>query len=138
MASDRYYGLMWDQALELCERAERLHRRFLRYLGPRSGDLAWEAPVDIQETRDGCVVLVALPGVAEKDIELHFDRGELTVSAVRPSAPAEPGAMIRRLEIPYGRFFRQVALSTPDLALLSARYDNGCLEVRFGRLTLSK
>jgi len=133
MSIERHYGFMWDQAVELCQEAERLHRRFLRYLGPQSEEPTWEAPVDIQETRGGFVLLFALPGVAEEDIQLRLERGQLSVSAVRRLRAAESGAVIRRLEIPYGRFVRQVALSATGLELQAARYHGGCLEVRLAR-----
>jgi hypothetical protein len=38
--------------------------------------------------------------------------------------------MIRRLEIPHGRFVRQIALSGPAVEIADSRYLNGCLEVR--------
>jgi len=138
MNIERHYELMWNQALELSQRAERLHRRFLRYLGPSSEELTWEIPVDIQETREGYFVLFALPGVAEEDIDLQFEAGELSVSAVRqPSLVPSPIA-VRRLEIPHGRFLRQIALSASALQLQSARYRNGCLEVRLIRVADSE
>jgi hypothetical protein len=43
---------------------------------------------------------------------------------------AEPGAIIRRLEIPHGRFVREIALSGPALKIAESQYHNGCLEVR--------
>jgi HSP20 family molecular chaperone IbpA len=46
---------------------------------------------------------------------------------------AEPGALIRRLEIPHGRFVREIALSGPALRIADSRYVDGCLEVRLVR-----
>ena len=124
---------MWLQALELVDQAERLQRRFLRYLGPAGDAVSWEPPVDIQETPEGLVLVFALPGVTESDIEVHLEGGALTVSAIRRLALAHPEAVIRRLEIPHGRFVRQIELSGPALKLASSRYLNGCLEVRLVR-----
>jgi HSP20 family molecular chaperone IbpA len=42
-------------------------------------------------------------------------------------------ALVRRLEIPYGRFVRQITLSGPALRIECTRCLNGCLEVRLVR-----
>lgn len=130
MSSERQYGWMWLQAVELSDQAERLHRRFLRYLGPGADAVTWEPPVDIQETEEGFILLFALPGVAHEDIEVRLECAVLTVSAMRPVRLADPDAVIRRLEIPHGRFVRSVALSGPALKIADSHYLNGCLEVR--------
>jgi HSP20 family molecular chaperone IbpA len=133
MTTERHFGLMWLQALELSEQAERLQRRFVRYLGPGTDGVSWEPPVDIHETPDGFILLFALPGVSPEDIEIRLDRASLTVSALRRVGVAERDALIRRLEIPHGRFVRQIALSGPALRVADSRYHNGCLEVRLLR-----
>jgi HSP20 family molecular chaperone IbpA len=130
MTTERHFGLMWLQALELSEQAERLQRRFVRYLGPGADAVSWEPPVDIHETPDGFILLFALPGVSPEDIEVRLDRASLTVSALRRVGVAERDAVIRRLEIPHGRFVRQIALSESALQVADSRYHNGCLEVR--------
>src|SRR5262249_52740371 len=71
--------------------------------------------VDIHETADGLILLFALPGVAAEDIEVRLERTALTVSALRRVRLAERGALIRRLEIPHGRFVREIALSGPGI-----------------------
>lgn len=54
-------------------------------------------------------VLVALPGVAPDQVQVLIEGATLTVVGERPlPAPAE--AHIRRIEIPYGRFERRIAL----------------------------
>jgi len=133
MNTERRYGWMWLRALELADEAERLHRRFLRYIGPGNDVVRWEPPVDIHETADGLVLLFALPGVAPEDIEVRLERTALTVSALRRVRLAERGALIRRLEIPHGRFVREIALSGPALRISDSIYLNGCLEVRLVR-----
>ena len=124
---------MWLRALELADEAERLHRRFLRYIGPGTDAVRWEPPVDIHETADGLILLFALPGVAPEDIEVRLEPSALTVSALRRVRLAERGALIRRLEIPHGRFVREIALPGPGLRIAESVYVNGCLEVRLVR-----
>jgi len=128
MSSERQYGWMWIQALESAEKAERLRRTFVRYLGPREQVVCWEPPVDIHESDEGLRLLFALPGVAAEDIEIRLEVGALIVSAVRGvSSPA--GGLIRTLEIPHGRFVRRIALAAPA-RIAESQYRNGCLEVR--------
>ena len=67
---------------------------------------------------------------ATEDIEIHLGRTALTVSAVRRVKLPERGAVIRRLEIPHGRFVREIALSGAALKIAESQYLNGCLEVR--------
>jgi HSP20 family molecular chaperone IbpA len=130
MSSERQYGWMWVEACEVLDRAERLQRQFLRYMGPGTDVAVWEPPVDIQETADGLILLFVLPGVVPDQINLSLEPTELTLSAVRPLKLAHPDAVIRRLEIPHGRFFRRIPLAGVPLELTSSRYENGCLEVR--------
>ena len=132
MNTERRYGWMWLRALELADEAERLHRRFLRYIGPGTDAVLWEPPVDIHETADSLIVLFALPGVAPEDIEIRLERTGLTVTALRRLKRAERGALIRRLEIPHGSFVREIALSGP-LRIAESQLVNGCLEVRLVR-----
>jgi len=133
MSIEREYGWMWLQALERSDQAERLQRRFVRYLGPGADAINWEPPVDIQETDDGVILLFALPGVAPEDIEVRLERSALTVSALRPLKLAHRDAVIRRVELPHGRFVRQIALSGPALKVAGTQHVNGCLEVRLVR-----
>ena len=133
MSSERQFGWMWVEACEVLDRAERLQRQFLRYVGPGVDAAVWEPPVDIQETADGLILLFALPGVVAEQISLTLEPTELIVSAMRPLKLSSRDAVIRRLEIPYGRFFRRIPLSGVPLKLAASRYENGCLEVRLTR-----
>lgn len=124
---------MWDEACELMDRAERLQRQFLRYVGPGGDPAVWEPPADIQESADGVMVLFALPGVAPEDIDVRLEAAALTVSALRRLRLARPNATIRRLEIPHGRFMRRIPLAGVTLAIAAIRYEHGCLEVQLVR-----
>lgn len=133
MSSERQYGWMWVEACEVLDRAERLQRQFLRYLGRGTDAAVWEPPVDIQETVDGLILLFALPGVVPEEISLSLEPTELVVSAMRPLKLGSADAVIRRLEIPHGRFLRRIPLTGVPLRLTASRYENGCLEVRLTR-----
>jgi HSP20 family molecular chaperone IbpA len=133
MSSERQYGWMWVEACEVLDRAERLRRQFLRYVGPGTDAAVWEPPVDIQETSDGLILLFALPGVVPDEISLRLEPTELIVSAMRPLKLAHSDAVIRRLEIPHGRFYRRIPLAGVPLELAARHYESGCLEVRLTR-----
>src|ERR1700737_2691838 len=64
---------MWGEALELLERADRLHRQFFQLENNRDRFPTWEPPVDIFETEQELVVLVALPGVAAEQLDVSID-----------------------------------------------------------------
>jgi HSP20 family molecular chaperone IbpA len=130
MSSERQFSWMWAQACELLERAERLQRQFVRYVGPGSDAGVWEPPVDIQVTAGEPLVVFAIPGVEPEQIKVSLEPGALTVSALRPLRLASRNAVIRRLEIPHGRFVRRVPLSGNPVRLVESHYINGCLEVR--------
>lgn len=132
ISRDRQFGWMWAQACELLDQADRMRREFVRYVGPGVGAAVWEPPVDIQETTDGLQFVFALPGVDPERIEIRLEAGALTVSAER-AARMRADAIVRRLEIPHGRFVRRIALAGARLRLTESRYQNGCLEVRLSR-----
>jgi HSP20 family molecular chaperone IbpA len=74
-------ALMWEQACDAMERAERLYRQFFH----RSrGTAAWEAPCDIFESEETLTILIALPGVDLDQIEVTLSAGVLIVSGEAP------------------------------------------------------
>jgi HSP20 family molecular chaperone IbpA len=133
MKTDRHLGWMWAQACELLEQAERLQRQYVRYIGPGIDAAVWEPPVDVQESGGEVLLQFAMPGVEPDQISVSLDSGALTVSAVRPVRLAHRNALIRRLEIPHGRFVRRIPLTGAPMRLVESVYVNGCLEVRLAR-----
>lgn len=124
-------ALMWAQACEAMERAQRLHRQFFRrsHVTP-----IWEAPCDIFETDDSLTILIALPGVAPERIEVTLSAGVLMVSGERP-LPRELGhARIHRLEIPHGHFERRIELPAARCEISGRHLADGCLMVQLHKL----
>lgn len=124
---------MWAEAVELLDRAERMHRQFFRRVAVPSRAPTWEPPVDVFETRDAIVILIALPGVPADSIEVGIDGGTLIVAGDRP-IPALRGAHIHRLEIPHGRFERRLELSHGRLEFGDQVLVNGCLTLQLRKL----
>src|SRR5687768_7551734 len=105
MSSRHFSGWMWSEALTMLERAERLQRQFFTH-----AHAAWEPPIDIVELADGLQIQVALPGVAADSITITLDAAGITVSALRPFPCRDSASHVHRIEIPYGRFERQIGL----------------------------
>jgi HSP20 family molecular chaperone IbpA len=120
----RYW--MWSQAFEMLERAERMHRQFVRPAEPRS-QVAWEPPVDVLETERAVLVLVALPGVDAGAVDARIEGAELIVSGVRVYPPEMRTAVIHRLELPQGRFERRVRLPAGRYASVDRASAHGLL-----------
>jgi HSP20 family molecular chaperone IbpA len=111
----------------MLEQADRLQRQFFgRCAVEGDAGASWEPPVDVFEVADGIEVVVALPGVSPEDVQIHFSDGALSVRAGR-AGPANRGSMIRRLEIPYGRFARRLPLPAGRYELTRQVCMNGCL-----------
>ncbi|HJV51046.1 Hsp20/alpha crystallin family protein [Noviherbaspirillum sp.] len=124
---------MWDEALELLEHADRLHRQFFQLENRRSQSPAWQPPVDIFETEWEVVVFVALPGVAAEQLEVSVDGTAVIVRGQRAMPGICRSGAIRRLEIPYGRFERRIEFPAQRFQLGQRLLKDGCL-----MLTLQK
>jgi HSP20 family molecular chaperone IbpA len=125
---------MWARACEMLDRAERLQRQFFQPSVAAGQRAAWEPPIDLFETEEALWVVVALPGVDPQAVELVLDGGDLMVVGVR-ALPAElRGAVIRRMEIPAGRFQRRIPLPPGRFQLLQRSFSHGCLVVGLQRL----
>lgn len=131
MSSNDRLAWMWDEALHALERAERRHRQFYGLtLASRRAEPLWEPPIDVFESEAEIVVSIALPGVAPESVVVEIGPTGLNVSADRP-LPPELGTMrVRRLEIPYGRFERQLELASGHYTLVERHIVEGCLTLR--------
>jgi HSP20 family protein len=122
---------MWAEACELLEQAQRLQRQFFRFGRAVEAQPRWEPPVDIVAYGDEVEVTVALPGVAAEHVEVHAEGDLIVVAAVRVLPVQRHATALHRLEIPYGRFERRIALPTGRYELTERSYTNGCLVLRF-------
>jgi HSP20 family molecular chaperone IbpA len=93
----------------------------------------WQPPTDVFETADGLFIVVALPGVDAHDIDVAIERDILVISGIRHLPTVTRRAAIRRLEIPYGRFERQVGLPAGRFELGHPEFANGCLFITLAK-----
>jgi HSP20 family protein len=117
---------MWSEAVEMLARAERMHRELFRPAAGRPIP-TWEPPVDVLETENEVLVLVALPGVDLDQVETMIEGPHLVVAGSR-SLPAELAtAVIHRLELPQGRFERRVRLPGGRYGVVRRAAVQGCV-----------
>lgn len=122
---------MWSEALQMLARADRLHREVFNPPGAsRRAAPSWEPPVDVLETDDAVLVLVALPGVDPKQVQLVIHNGILLIAGERVLPRELRTAIIHRIELPQGRFERQVRLPAGTYEQPASAVVDGCLIVK--------
>jgi HSP20 family protein len=138
MARDVARDWMWSEALDVLARAERMHRDLFRPVGSRARQPAWEPPVDILETEFEVLALVALPGVDADSVEAVIDDGELVIGGARTYPPALRTAVIHRLELPQGRFYRRLRLPPGRYSGVRRAVIDGCLVITLQKAGLNR
>ncbi|HWM27892.1 MAG TPA: Hsp20/alpha crystallin family protein [Woeseiaceae bacterium] len=128
----RSIHLMWSQACDLMDEADRLHRQFFR-LGQVGRMPAWEPPVDVFEGDRELLIRAALPDVDPADLEVSLVETGLLLTGRRRLPPEATRWAIRQLEIPYGRLERHIPLPAGQYRVASRRYANGCLEIQLAK-----
>ncbi len=129
MARDVVRDWMWSEACEMLSRAERMHRELFRPAGAQSQQAAWEPPVDILETELAVLALIALPGVDANAVQAVIEDGDLVIAGTR-AYPAElRTAVIHRLELPQGRFYRRLRLPAGRYGGVRHAVVDGCLVI---------
>jgi HSP20 family molecular chaperone IbpA len=124
---------MWTEACSVLDRMEHMHRQFFRagVGGTQAG--TWQPPIDVFETGDSLWIAVALPGVENQDIEITIEHDVLVISGARHLPTLPRGVAIHRLEIPYGRFERQVQLPSGQFELTRPDIMDGCLFITLAK-----
>jgi len=85
---------------------------------------------DVYESDADFKVVVDLPGLDGKSIEINVENDTLSVKAERPQPVPAEGEGVHRTERAHGTFFRSFALpETVDAARVEARYEAGVLTV---------
>ena len=124
---------MLADAVELLSRADRL-RRQLHRADQAAAVACWEPPVDMYENAHGLLVLIALPGVVPERVQVSLEDDFIRVSGDRPVGAGFAVGEILRLEIPYGRFERQIRMPAGRYQLASMQLNHGCLKLTIDRL----
>lgn len=118
---------MWAQACDMLDRAERIHRQVFRVTRSAGQGPAWEPPIDIFETDREVLIVVALPGVDPGQVEIVIESSAMVIRGERRVSVTGKAPMIRRLEIPRGRFERRIELPAVQLDIVGKDMSHGCL-----------
>jgi HSP20 family molecular chaperone IbpA len=129
MARDVARDWMWSEACEMLARAERMHRELFRPAGTQARLPEWEPPVDIIETENEVLALVALPGVDIENAQAVIEEGDLVIAGTRTLPVELRTATIHRLELPQGRFYRRLRLPAGRYSAVRRAAANGCLMI---------
>ena len=90
----------------------------------------WVPRVDIKEEPGRFVILADIPGVDPNDIEIHMDKGILTIKGERKDERREETDKFTRVERSRGVFHRRFALpDSADAEGISASGKHGVLEI---------
>lgn len=90
----------------------------------------WLPRVDVREEADRFVIFADLPGVDPKSIDIHMDKGILSIKGERKAESVTDNGRYSRVERAHGVFYRRFAL--PDTANsdgIAASGHNGVLEI---------
>ncbi len=87
----------------------------------------WTPPVDILEKDGNILLMLSLPGMSERDVDLKIEGQVLTVKGERKS---QEGYGYHQTESFYGTFSRSFTLpDSVDLSSIKADYKNGILTI---------
>mgnify|MGYP001395979881 CR=1 FL=1 len=129
------------------ERSDRSGKMLRIFLSRRSrgedrgfaNDLAWEPSVDILETETKIIVMVDISGMDGDSIDVFTDGEKLRIEGERHYPPLEGRRQFHQIEIPMGRFRREIDLPVPvDRDRTEAAYEKGILKISIGKIDPSK
>src|SRR3984893_18892115 len=122
------------------DRMNRMDRLFRQSYSPEGPEEAltssFAPPVDTYEDEHNFVLKLEVPGIDEKDINVHIDNNTLTVHGERKIEKEEN---FRRIERQYGSFTRSFTLpSSVDPGQVSADYNKGVLKSKLDNMGAEK
>lgn len=90
----------------------------------------WTPRVDIKEEATRFVILADIPGVEPRDIEIHMEKGVLSIKGERGEDAKQEGEKFTRIERSRGLFHRRFALpDSADADGITASGKHGVLEI---------
>jgi HSP20 family protein len=122
----------WDPFREFSTLQDRMNRLFRESQGAEESltTSSFAPPVDVYEDEHNVTLKIEVPGIDEKDIDVHIENNLLTVHGERKFEKEEKEENFRRVERQYGSFTRTFTLPpTVDAEKVSASYDKGILKV---------
>jgi HSP20 family protein len=134
----------WEPFRELSTLQDRMNRLFRDSFGPEGREeslttTSFAPPVDVYEDQHNVTLKIEVPGIDEKDIDVHLENNTLTVHGERKFEKEEKEENYRRVERQYGSFTRSFTLpNTLDAEKVSANYDKGVLKITVAKKAEAK
>lgn len=92
--------------------------------------------IDLSETDQEYTVIVDLPGMDEKDIDLSYSRNVLSISGKKEEEKEEKERQYHRIERYSGQFRRDIPLQeNVDDSKIAATFKNGVLTINLPKLS---
>jgi len=134
--------IRWEPFRNVNSLQEQFSRLFDTSFPGRSSEsdlTTWAPAVDIQETENELVLKADLPGIEEKDIDVHIENNTLTIRGERKFEKQVNEDNYLRVERSYGSFSRSFSLpNTINTEAINAEYKNGVLTVQMPKRAESK
>ena len=115
---------------------QEINKVFERLMGETEGDQSsvvtsqWSPRVDIREEAGRFLIQADIPGVDPKDIEIHMEKGVLSIKGERDTEARNKEGEFSRVERVHGSFHRRFALpDSADAERISASGRHGVLEI---------
>ena len=120
-----------------------LHRDFSNLFAPATRDAGefgqWIPPVDVYSDENKVVVHAELPGMKQKDIDVNYQDGVLTIKGERKHEAETKENGYHRVERAYGTFHRSVRLPAEvDASKVKAELKEGILTITFPKAEEAK
>jgi HSP20 family protein len=122
----------WDPFREVVSLQNRVNSLF-RNLNEEESPMttaSFVPAVDVYEDEKKVVLKIEIPGIDEKDLDVHVENNTLTVKGERKFEKEEKEANFHRIERSYGSFYRAFSLpTTVDAENVKASYKAGVLQL---------
>lgn len=96
---------------------------------PANGPALLAPSIDVKETDKAIEIQAELPGVDQKDVEVSYANGVLTIKGEKKAEKEESQAGYRFSERSYGSFLRSFSIDDVDADKIAASFDKGVLKV---------
>jgi HSP20 family protein len=98
----------------------------------------WQPAIDISDEKDHYFVKADLPGMKKEDIKIAVEDNVLTIRGERKHEAEKKEKNYFRLERSYGAFERRLTLGDVKPDAISAKYQDGVLEISIPKAESSK
>jgi HSP20 family protein len=120
---------------------DRMFRELARFpwVSLPGGEFEWGPAVDVYETENEVVIKANLAGAKKEDVEVNATEEALTIHGEMKKEEEIKEEGYYRRELRYGTFHRVIPWpSTVDSENISAKFDDGILEIRAAKTEKAK